>query len=168
MTSGSTSLAIEHGVLHLTLAIGAGSARATVRDVSSALDTIRRALNTGWTEVPFADLAEGYDGDLPSLPRYEVLRVEMASPLEIAIAVPPEVLTIPAAVAGLTLAIERVLNCKVRTLTTREQLEADRAEHRERRIAAEARIAATAGHDDHGERRLQVTSAELWLDEESH
>jgi hypothetical protein len=164
--------AVTHGTLHLRA--GGEASRPgdgpTMRDVASTLAEVQRALDLGWTLVPLDILLEEHDGGpLPVLPRYEVATLKMASPLEIAITIPPEVLSIPAAMMGLTLAIERVLNCKVRVLAKREALEAERSEALERRLAAEARIREhrpalqrTAGSPS----PLQVTSAEIHLEEQ--
>lgn len=163
-----------HGTLHLTLPADTGfppgDRPPTVRDVYLALVMVQRTLDLSWTSVPFGILEEGHQGGrIPPLPRYHLLRMEMASPLELVMDVPQEVLTIPIAITGLTLAIERVLNCKVRILEQRKRLEADLAEHQERQMLAEERIRERldmALASKVNEWDVRATSAELHLEED--
>lgn len=141
----------------------------SLRDVTTVLAEVQRALDLGWTAIPLTILLEEHKGGpLPPLPHYEVVTLKKASPLEIAIAIPPEVLGIPAAMMGLTLALERVLNCNVRIRAKREKLEAERSEALERRLAAETRIqerSLTPRMVPDSPSPLHVTSAEIHLDD---
>lgn len=168
MRRGTTS-----GTLRLTLPgdaeLAAGGLLPTPRDVSHALDMVQATLNLGWTSVPFVVLADAYpDHTPPGLPRYRVLEITMASPLALVLAVPSDVLDIPIAITGLTLAIERVLNCKVRVIERRERLQAEAMENRERRLLAEERIQEhleSAAINDPNRWRLRAMSAELFLED---
>jgi hypothetical protein len=160
------------GTLHLTAALPSGPremGRPALREVNTTLSEVQRAINLGWTSVPMEILVgEHGGGPLPALPSYEVAAIRMASPLQIAMTIPREVLAIPAALAGLAMALERVLTCKARIHAKREALEADRSEAKERRLSAEARIEerlAAASRNAKYAESLQVTSVDIYLEE---